>query len=198
MRHNTELVHDIITLDDVENALLSATEAESDAKWAQGDVLLAGIGAGLADGGLRAFEMWAGEAVGRGWRTMHRRRVASETFPAARRNERLHWETHARIAELAGSDPAVDPFAWLDWAADNEATADQVEAAIKQAHADAERGERVYLLRAAAARVVLVSDNGRRVMLELDRACEVYAGQEVTVTMAYEDVQATDTQREAA
>lgn len=175
-------------MQDVEDELLASTEDENDAKWRQGDALVRGIQAGLVpDNKLREYEEWAGRAVGRSWRTMHRRRVASETFPAHVRNERLHWETHARIAELARSSEHVDPLAWLAWAADNEATADQVEAAIRQACGDARRGQRVYVLRAATARVSAVLDGGKRVVLDLDRACEVRPGHEVTVTMAYED-----------
>lgn len=51
--------------------LIAATQAESDAKWAQGDILLRGIDEGLAasTGGIRAF----GEAARRAERDGHNR-----------------------------------------------------------------------------------------------------------------------------
>jgi len=187
--HNTTtaLLPNIRTLDDLDIYLTAAMQTEDAAKWATGDALVAAIEHGLAAqlGGVRALLEYAGVAIGRGWRTMHRRRVAAETFPPETRSQRPAWETYCRIAELAGSDETIDPLEWLAIAADNEYTAEQIEAAIKQTHADAQRGQRVYVLRGAAA-VVEAVGNGR-IVLVLARDVDVQAGQDVTVTLAYED-----------
>jgi len=183
-----ELIQQIRTLDDMDNYLVAAMQAEDTAKWATGDVLVAAIEQGLHEqlGGVRALLEYAGKAIGRGWRTMHRRRVAALTFAPDERNERVAWETHCRIAELARSDETIDALEWLAIAADNEYTADQVETAIKQVHGDAQRGQRVYIVRAAPA-IVVGAANGQLV-LAFDREVEASIGQEVTVTIAFEDV----------
>lgn len=182
----------LATLEDLDSAITHALQLEDDTKWYTGDVVCAAIECGLhlQLGGVRKLEQHIAQRTGRGWRTIHRRRVVSATFALPHRNERLAWETHTRIAELARSDDSIDALAWLAVAADNEMTADQVEAAIRAAHGDAARGERIYLLRAAQAQVMACS--GRRVVLELDRDAGVSAGIAVVVTMAVDgDVQGT-------
>lgn len=60
-----------MTFEEFADMLIAATQAESDAKWAQGDILLRGIDEGLAasTGGIRAF----GEAARRAERDGHNR-----------------------------------------------------------------------------------------------------------------------------
>lgn len=179
------------TMIDVESALITATQAEDDGKWAAGDVLCAAVASGLWAGKLRDLETWAGVTCGRGWRTMHRRRVAAFVFPAeSRYPDGAAWETHARIAEhKLGAERRGEDFdadAWLTAAVDERWTADQVEAAIKAADGNAVRAERVYLLRACECDVVATSDGGTVFALRADRVVDVEPGTRVFVTMAHE------------
>lgn len=181
------------TLLDLDSALTTALQYEDTAKWMTGDTLLAAIDAGLHTqlGGIRKLEEYAAQTTGRGWRTMHRRRVVSATFAPETRCDGVAWETHTRIAELVRGD-VPQALAWLAVAADDQMTADQVEAALKATDGNATRGERVYLLRAARATVVMVE--GRRVVFELDRECDMQPGQVVTLTVAI-DMQETAQER---
>lgn len=176
----------ITTLTDFTAALVTALQYEDAAKWATGDTVCVAISAGLAAqiGGVRKLEQHAAQVAGRGLRTIHRRRVVSETFAPDQRNERVAWETHCRIAELARTS-AIDPHAWLQIAADDEMTADQVEAAIKAVDGDAERGQRVYVCKAVEARMVWAESDG--VGLAFDRDMEWPAPDtKLIVTIAYE------------
>lgn len=180
----------MITLNDFESALIQALQSEDATKWATGDTVNAAIGAGLHTqlGGIGKLEAFAAQATGRAKRTIQRRRLVSATFTHDMRNDAVAWETHTRIAELCKGD--VDSAcAWLDVAADDLMTADQIETAIKSADGDAERGQRVYLVRAASAEVLAV--DGDRVVLRLDRAVELSAGEVITVTISRDDAQVT-------
>ena len=172
------------TLEAFKDALTTAVQYEDAAKWAVGDTVNVAIANRIhvQCGGIRQLEQIAAVAVGCGWRTIHRRRVVSATFAPDDRNLRVRWETHTRIAELCKGDTG-QALAWLNVAADNEYTADQIETAIKATNGDAARGERVYVVKGAIAKMLWVE--GRQVMLELDRDVEwPLADTLLAVTMA--------------
>lgn len=177
---------------DVLMYLQHATENETDAKFEQGDVLTVACDpASLSRIGMTQEQLLreCATALGRTRRTLFKRLQVGRTFPE--RNERVSWEAHYLCTTTD------DPEAWLNVAADQEMTVSQLRAAIKAADGDPDRGERVYLCRAADAQVLGVSQAGRDIVLRLDRELEVTPGMRVIVTMAYEPAEVQVTAQEA-
>jgi type II secretory pathway component HofQ len=173
----------ITSFADVVMYLQHATEAETDAKFLQSDVLtLACEPPTLEKIGMSQKHLLreSATALGRTRRTLFKRLQVGRAFGPAERNERVSWEAHYLCTTTD------DPQAWLAVAADQEMTVSQLRAAIKAAGGDPERGERVYLCRAADAQVMGVSQEGVDIVLRLDRELDVTPGMHIIVTMAYE------------
>ncbi len=147
---------DFKTFDDIVGTLVQATQFEDQSKFLQGDVLLAAVDPDV----LARFRMdqesmlkQLGVAVGRGRRTMYKRLQVARTFAPDERNPRVSWECHAVCANTP------DPLGWLQHAADQELSVDQLRAAIKAA-GDKQPNEidLIYLWRAADAEIVSFVD----------------------------------------
>jgi hypothetical protein len=181
------------TLDDFISELVNTVQYEHLAKFAQGDVLqlacepdtMQRLGFGTQDALLK----WAAQQTGRELRTMWKRLQVSRTFAPDQRNDRVSWECHW-IASTTD-----DPAYWLARAADLEMTSLQLKMAIKAAGGEPDKGDTVFVCKAADGQVVMVSDDGRRVILDIAGGIEVAQGAMVVVTIAL--VQVT-TQTEAA
>lgn len=181
------------SLDDLLGELVSVIQYEHKAKFAQGDVLYAACEPDaitrLGFTSQDALLKWAAQQTGRELRTMWKRLQVSRTFAPDQRNDRVSWECHW-IASTTD-----DPAYWLARAADLEMTSLQLKMAIKAAGGEPDKGDTEFVCKAADAQVVMVSDDGRRVVLDIAGGVEVAQGAAVVVTIAI--VQST-TERIAA
>jgi hypothetical protein len=186
------------TLDDFLGVFVQATQYEGLAKFSQGDLLhkacepdtLTRMGYGTQD----ALLLDVARAVGREKRTMWKRLQVSRVFAPDERNSRVSWECHW-LATTTN-----DPHYWLKRAADMEMTVSQLKLAIKAAGGEPDKGETVFVCKAADAQVLMLSDNGRHVVLNIEGGIEVAQGARVVVTIALmqDEVQATTQEAKAA
>jgi len=165
------------SFEDIISALVSATQAESGAKWDTGDILVEGT----KPDALRRFGMTkrqllteVGVAVGRGKRTIQKRLKTSLAFPPDARNDAVSWEAHHLCATTD------TPLYWLQVAADQQLSVDELEAAIKAAGGEPTKGDPEYLYRAHSMAAVF-GDGGIVVLYEVEDAPP--GARIVTVTM---------------
>lgn len=185
------------TPSDVENLLLASTEAETEAKFEQGDILLVAIERGIIPRGART-EQLAGYAlaIGRHPRTLYRRLVASRVFPPELRRPDVPWETHARLGELVEwaqkeNVEGYDPHYWLRVAAGEldgqRKSADKIVAMIRQRFANAATGGITYATRAESVTVVATNGNDLLIRFPDGLPATLAPGMSVTVTISYTD-----------
>ena len=168
-------------LDSFLSELVSTVQYEQQAKFAQGDVLckactpdiMHALGFGTQDALLK----YAAVETGRTLRTMWKRLEVSRVFAPDQRNARVSWEAHYLCTQTD------DPPGWLAHAADQEMTTAQLKLAIKAAGGDPNKGDTTFVCRAADATVLMVSDNGRHVVLDMAGGIKVAQGTAVIVTM---------------
>jgi hypothetical protein len=165
------------SLEEIKDALVTATQIEAGAKWAQGDILVEGT----TPDALQRFGMTkrqllteVGVAVGKGKRTIEKRLKTSLAFPPADRNEAVSWEAH----HLCSTTDT--PLYWLQIAADQQLSVDELEAAIKAAGGEPRKEDPVYLYRAHSMAAVF-GDGGIVVLYEAEDAPP--GARIVTVTM---------------
>jgi len=169
------------SVDDFIGVYVQATQYEASAKFAQGDLLLKAC---EPDTLLRlgyqsqdAFLKWVADSVGRTKRTIWKRLQVSRTFAPDDRNDLVSWEGHWLCSTT--NNPAY----WLARAADDKLSITQLELAIKENGGDPNKGETEFVCRAADATVLMVSDNGRHVVLDMAGGIKVAQGTAVIVTM---------------
>lgn len=176
------------TLDAFLDELVSGVQYEHKAKFFQGDVLFKAcepdVIARLGFPSQDALLKWAAQQTGRELRTMWKRLQVSRTFAPDQRNDRVSWEVHWLCTTTD------NPLAWLKLAADNEWTTTQLKLKIKANGGDPDVGETEFVCRAADATVLMVSDNGRHVVLDIAGGVEVAQGTAVVVTIAIVHVSA--------
>jgi len=181
---------DFQTLDDFVGVFVQATQYEHLAKFSQGDLLMEAAEPDvlhrLGFTSQEALLRWAGEQVGRERRTMFKRLQVARVFAPDQRNDRVSWECHFLCTQTD------DPYYWLQRAADMEMTTTQLKLAIKAAGGEPDKGETVFVCKAADAQIVMVSDDGRRLVLHMAGGVEVTQGTAVVVTMAIVQTTAPD------
>lgn len=111
-------------LEDVVSAFVDMTEVESNAMFAQGDVIVEAVKQGF---GAKATVKACAAQAKRSERTVWRRYDTAFVFAPEQRNPEMFWGIHALCAKTN------DPFKWLALAADEHWSTRELEDAIAAA-----------------------------------------------------------------
>lgn len=142
------------SLETITSAFISATQAETDALFAQGDVIFAAVTEGwkVKDiAGRLSYEAKMSRA------TLYSRYRTSRVFPPDKRNPEMNWHHH-RIAASTSK-----PDEWLALACDERLSTRQLEEAIKAAGETVDKP--VYILDKQPCTLVANADGSYTVVL---------------------------------
>ena len=144
-------IHDIRTLEDATSAFIQSCEAESEDQFEQSDICAAActkenrIAWGMDDEAILAH---IGKQSKRGRTTMYARLLVGRVFPPEKRNGALYWSIHEVCAHTWSEDDPEAPYAWLEYAADNDLSVRQLRQEIAAANGTPpEKTKPVYVLK---------------------------------------------------